>query len=123
MPSICKDCKACGCKNHFAKKCQSRSQSTAGTNTGNKKSFQYRQINVNHKSSDEGQQIDEITSKVKSLYYIDVHFNLVNTQMHISLSTKSCSGNQRKTHFKVDTGADGNLLPLAEFLNIFLMPI
>ena len=98
-------------KGHFAKKCQSRSQSS----TGNKHSFKYRQINVYHEgaSSDEGQQIDKITSKVKSLYYNDVHFNSVNTQMHISLSTKSCNGNTRKTHFKVNTGADGNFLPLA----------
>ena len=118
-PTYGKDCKACGYKNHFAKKCQSRSQSSTGNN--NKHSFQYRQINADHEgaSSDEGQQIDEITSKVKSLYYNDVHFNSLSTWMHISLSTRSCNGNTRKTHFKVNTGAHGNLLPLAEFLKHF----
>ena len=101
-------------------KCRSRSLSSTGNN---KCSFKYRQINVDHDqgaSSDEGQQIDEITSKVKSLYYNDVHFNSVNTQMHISLSMKSCNGNTRKTCFKVDNGGDGNLLPLAEFFKHFL---
>ena len=47
------------------KNCQSRSQSS----TRNKCSFKYRQINFDHDqcaSSDEGQQIDEITSKIKS---------------------------------------------------------
>ena len=39
--------------------------------------------------------------------------------MHINLSTKSCNGNSMKTCFKVDTGADGNLLPLAEFYKHF----
>ena len=39
--------------------------------------------------------------------------------MHINLSTKSCSGSSMKTHFKVDTGADGNLLPLGEFFKHF----
>ena len=39
--------------------------------------------------------------------------------MHISLSTISCNGNTRKTRFKVYTGADGNLLPLAEFFKHF----
>ena len=39
--------------------------------------------------------------------------------MHIKLNTKSCNGNSLKTHFKVDTGADGNLLPLAEFCKQF----
>ena len=46
------------------------------------------------------------------MYYNDVHFNSVNTRMHIKLNTKSCNGNSMKTHFKVDTGAGGNLLPL-----------
>ena len=43
----------------------------------------------------------------------------VNTRMHINLSMRSCNGNLRKTRFKVDTGADGSLLPLAEFFKHF----
>ena len=39
--------------------------------------------------------------------------------MHIKLNTKSCNGNSLKTCFKVDTGADGNLLPLGEFFKHF----
>ena len=39
--------------------------------------------------------------------------------MHIKLNTKSCNGHNLKTHFKVDTGADGNLLPLGEFFKHF----
>ena len=39
--------------------------------------------------------------------------------MHINLNTKSCIGNIMKTHFKVDTGVDGNLLPLGEFFKHF----
>ena len=39
--------------------------------------------------------------------------------MHINLSTKSCNGSSIKTHFKVNTGADGNLLPLDEFFKHF----
>ena len=117
-PAYGKDCKACGKKNHFAKKCRSRGQSVAGT--GNKCSFKYRQISVDHEaSSDEGQQVDEITSKLRSMYYNDVHFNSVNTRMHINLNTRSCNGNLRKTRFKVDTGADGNLLPPVEFFKHF----
>ena len=82
------------------------------------KSFKYREVNVDQESSDDNGQIDEITSKVRSMYYHDVH-NSVNTHMHINLSTKSCNGNSMKTHFKVDTGADGNLLPLGEFFKHF----
>ena len=39
--------------------------------------------------------------------------------MHINLSTKSCNGNSMKTCLKVNTGADGNLLPLGEFFKHF----
>ena len=53
------------------------------------------------------------------MYYHDVHFNSVNTRMYINLNTKSCNGNSMETHFKVDTGADGNLLPLGEFFKHF----
>ena len=38
---------------------------------------------------------------------------------YIKLNTKSCNGNSMKTHFKVDKGADGNLLPLGEFFKHF----
>ena len=41
------------------------------------------------------------------MYYNDVHFNSVNTRMHINLKTKSCNENSMKTRFKVDTGTDG----------------
>ena len=53
------------------------------------------------------------------MYYDNVHFNSVNTRMHMNLNTKSCNGNSLKTCFKVDTGADGNLLPLGEFFKHF----
>ena len=53
------------------------------------------------------------------MYYHDVHLNSVNTRMHINLNIRSCIGNTMKTHFKVDKGADGNLLSLAEFLEHF----
>ena len=85
---------------------------------GSKKSFKYIEVNVDQESSNDSQ-IDEITSKVRSMYYNDVHFNSVNTHMHIKLNTKSCNGNSLKTSFKVDTGADGNLLPLGEFFKHF----
>ena len=114
-PAYGKNCKTCGKKNHFGKKCRSGKGQGQGQSSGGAKhkSFKYREVNLDQESSDD--QIDEITSKVKSMYYHDVHFNSVNTRMHINVNTKSCNGNSMKTHFKVDTGADGNLLPLGEF--------
>ena len=109
--------KLCGKKNHFAKKCHSRKQGQI-TSSAKHKSFKYCKVNLDQESSDNGQ-TDEITSKVKSMYYHYVHFNSVNTRMHINLSTKSCNGSSIKTHFKVNTGADGNLLPLGDFFKHF----
>ena len=39
--------------------------------------------------------------------------------MHIDLKKKSCNGSSVKTRFKVDTGADGNLLPSGKFFKHF----
>ena len=119
-PAYGKTCKACGKKNHFAKKCHSGKGRGQSQSTGSaKKSFKYREVDLDHESSDDNGQIDEITSRVKSMYYQDVHFNSVNTRMHINLNTKSCNGNSMKTCFKVDSGPDGNLLPLGEVFKHF----
>ena len=118
-PAYGKNCKACGKKSHFAKKCRSgKGQSQCSGNAKNK-SFKYREVNLDQESSDDNGQIDKITSKVRSMYYHDVHFNSVNTCMRINLNTRSCNGDVMKTHFKVDTGADGNLLLLGEFFKHF----
>ena len=74
---------------------------------------------MDQESSGDNGQIDDITSRVKSMYYHDVHFNSVNTRIHINLNTKSCNGNSMKTRFNVDAGADVNLLPLGEFFKHF----
>ena len=102
-PAYRKTCKLCGKKNHFAKKCHS-GKHTQNIGSSKHKSFKYQEVNLDQESSDD--QIDEITSKVKSMYYYDVHFNSVNTRMHINLNTKSCNGSNMKTCFKVDTGAE-----------------
>ena len=111
---LAKYAKSYGKKNPSAKKCHSRSQSQS---TGSKKSFKYREVNLDQKSSDD--QIDDITTIVKSLYYNNVHFNSIKTCMYINLKAKSCNGTSMVTKFKVNTGADGNLLPLAEFFKHF----
>ena len=114
-----KNCKSCGKKNYFAKKCHSGKGQSQSSGGAKHKSFKYREVNSDQKSSDDNDQIDEITSRVKSMYYHNVHFKSVNTRMHINLNMRSCNGNSMKTHFKVDTGADGNLLPFGEFFKPF----
>ena len=74
-PANGKTCKACGKKNHFAKTCRSnKGQGQGQTQIAGsaKKSFKYREVSVDQESSNDGQ-IDEIISRVKSMYYNDVH--------------------------------------------------
>ena len=65
-PAYGKVCKACGKKNHFAKKCWSGKGQSQGTSGARHKSFKYQEVNLDQESSDDNGQIDEITSKVKS---------------------------------------------------------
>ena len=118
-PAYGKNCKTCGKKNHFAKKCWSGKGQSQSTGSARHKSFKYREVNLDQESSNDNGQIDEITSKVKSMDYHDVHFNSVNARMSIKLNMRSCNGNSMKTHFKVDMGTDGNLLPSGEFFKHF----
>ena len=82
---------------------KSVSQSVQSQSSGSAKpkSFKYREVNLDQEYSDDNGQIDEITSKVRSMYYHDVHFKSVNTRMHINLNMRSCNGNSMKTHFKM----------------------
>ena len=45
----------------------------------------------------------DLADQVQSLFYNDIHFNSVNARMH----------------FKVDTGVDGNLMPISMFMQLF----
>ena len=83
-PAYGKNCKTCGKKNHFAKKCHSGKDQGQSSGGAKHKSFKYREVNLEQESSDDNGQIDEITPKVRSMYYHDVHFNSVNTRMHIN---------------------------------------
>ena len=62
-PAHRKICKACGKKNHFAKKCHSGKEAQS-TGSAKHKSFKYHEVNLDQESSDDNCQIDMITSKV-----------------------------------------------------------
>ena len=49
----------------------------------------------------------------------DVHFNTINSRMHTSLQCTTPDGRSSDQTFKVDTGADGNLMPISMFSKIF----
>ena len=67
-PACGRNCKACGKKNHFAKKCRSGKGQSQSSGNAEHKSFKYREVNLDQESSNDSSQIDEITSRVKSMY-------------------------------------------------------
>ena len=62
--------------------------------------------------------MDDLADQVQSLFYHDMHFNNVNTRMHMELGCEM-SQNRSKQVFKVDTGADGNLMPITMFIKLY----
>ena len=61
----------------------------------------------------------DLVDQVQSLFYYDVHFNSVNTRMHTKLGCETSHGLKSTETFKVDMGADGNLMPITMFAKLF----
>ena len=63
--------------------------------------------------------MDDLADQVQSLVHNDVIFNAINTRMHILIPCKTPDGQSSDQTFKVDTGADGNLIPISMFTKLF----
>ena len=62
--------------------------------------------------------VSDLADQVQSLFYHDVHFNNVNMRMHTELGCEM-SQNRSKQVFKIDTGVDGNLIPITMFMKLY----
>ena len=63
--------------------------------------------------------MDDLAEQVQSLFYNDVHFNTINSRMHTTLHSTTPDGWSSDQTFKVEPGADGNLMPISMFSKIF----
>ena len=63
--------------------------------------------------------MDDLTKQVQSLFYNDVHFNALNARMHTTLKCETPDGRSSDQVFKIDTGADGNLMSISMFTVLF----
>ena len=73
-----------------------------------------------HEVNESGEGVmDDLVEQVQSLFYNDVHFNSVNSRMHTILQCTTPDGWSSDQTFKVDTGADGNLMPISMFSKVF----
>ena len=71
-----------------------------------------------HEVNEDDGVMDDLTEKVQSLSYNDVHFNVINTRMHTLIKCKTPDGRSSDQTFKMDTGADGNLMPISMFTKL-----
>ena len=118
-PAYGKKCQKCGRDNHFKSVCRSsgndkhdlcRSRPKKGH-----KGKRFHEINEEKNDS-----MDDLADQVQSLFYHDVHFNSINMRMYTEIECKtSPTGKMTKQTFKVDTGADGNLMPITMFTKLF----
>ena len=63
--------------------------------------------------------MDDLSEQVQALFYNDVHFNSINKRMHISIQCETPDGRSSEQSFKIDTGADGNLMPITMFTKLY----
>ena len=116
-PAFGKKCAQCGKDNHFKAVCKStekRDRDSSKHRPKGKGKRRFHEVN-----EDEGV-MDDLTEQVQSLFYNDVHFNAVNARMHTTLKCETPDGWSSDQVFKIDTGADGNLMPISMFAVLFL---
>ena len=58
----------------------------------------------------EGGDMDDLSDQVQALFYNEVHFNAMNVRMHTILKCVTPDDQSSDQVFKIDTGADGNLM-------------
>ena len=112
-------CQKCGKENHFKAVCKSgegkrdhRDFSKSRQKKGKGKIF----YEVNE---DDDGVMNDLSEQVQSLFYNDVHFNAVNKRMHTLIDCETPDGRLSQQTFKIDTGADGNLMPITMFTKLF----
>ena len=119
-PACGKKCQKCGHENHFKAMCKSGSKSNEGKRDHSKQRFKKGKGKKFHGVCKDNEGVmDDLTEQVQSLFYNDVRFNAINTRMHTSVECETPDGKCSENTFKIDTGADGNLMPISLFTRLF----
>ena len=116
-PAYGKKCQKCGKENHFKSVCKSVNTNASRDHSktrGKKGKKKFHEVNESNEGS-----MDDLAEQVQSLFYHDVHFNTINSRMHTTLKCTTPDGQSSDQTFKVDTGVDGNLMPISMFSQIF----
>ena len=107
----------CGKDNHFKAVCKSAAFSDRKDSSKHRPKAKGKM--KFHEINEEEGVMDDLTEQVQSLFYNDVHFNAVNARMHTTLKCETPDGRSSDQVFKIDTGANGNLMPMKMFAVLF----
>ena len=109
--------KKCSKDNHFKAVCKSGTDKHDSSNNRPKQKGRGKKFHEVNELNDGV--MDDLAKQVQSLFYNDVHFNAINTRMHTSIKCETSDGWSSDQTFKVDTGANGNLMPISMFIKLF----
>ena len=119
-PAFGKKCSKCGKDNHFKAVCKSGSSEYKRDSSRHRPKSKGNSRKKFHEiNEDEGEVMNDLSDQVQALFYNDVHFNAVNARMHTTLQCVTPDGRSTDQVFKIDTGADGNLMPIKMFAILF----
>ena len=111
-PAFGKKCQKCGKDNHFKVVCKSSEK--CNTSRSRPKKPKGKKLHEINEKKDES--MDDLADQVQSLFNHNIYFNSIDTRII------DCRTPDEKTSmqtFKVDTGADGNLMPITMFTKLF----
>ena len=141
-PAYGTKCKTCGRNNHWASVCRSNKHRRHGKDNRERRRSRSRQRERRHSSksrkhirsveqrdsdysdsdTDSVDSVDSVNAQFKSMYYHSVE-NMSNDKnpcnklfVRLPVSTKQIRSG---VNFKVDTGAEGNLLPVSDYVRLF----
>ena len=121
-PALGKKCQKCGKENHFKAVCKSHSNNDKCNSSWSRprkgkghKGKKFHEVTEDQNNNT----MDDLADQVQSLFYHDVHFNTVNMWMHTKLNCETLHGLKSNETFKIDTGADGNLMPITIIGKLF----
>ena len=117
-PAFGRKCQKYGRDNHFKLMCKSgnnRESRHPRPKKGKGKGKKFREITDEQKNDT----LDNLADQVQSMFYHDIHVNVENTHMHTRLDCEMKQGLKSNEVFKIDTGDDGNLIPMTMFIKLF----
>ena len=118
-PAYGKKCQKCGKDNHFKSVCKNGNANSDQNHSSRSRPKKKGKGKKFHKVTENNNEMDDLADQVQSVFDHDVHFNSINTRMHTKLECEMFHVLKTSETFQIDTGANGNLMPITMFMKFF----